>query len=49
MLIIGYHMLKNGQSYYELGGNHLEQIYKDQLQRYFVKRLVRQPKLAGNS
>ena len=41
MLIVGYHMLKTGQGYYELGGNYLEQINKDQLQRYFVKRLQR--------
>lgn len=41
MLVIGYHMLKTGQSYRELGGNYLEQINKDQLQRYFVKRLQR--------
>jgi transposase len=41
MLIIGYHMLKTGQGYRELGGNYLEQINKDQLQRYFVKRLER--------
>lgn len=41
MLIIGYHMLRTGQGYYELGGNYLEQINKDQLQRYFVKRLQR--------
>jgi transposase len=41
MLIIGYHMLKTGRGYQELGGNYLEQINKDQLQRYFVKRLQR--------
>lgn len=41
MLIIAYHMLKTGTSYHELGGNYLEQINKDQLQRYFVKRLQR--------
>lgn len=41
MLIIGYTMLKTGQSYKELGGGYLEQINKDQLQRYFVKRLQR--------
>lgn len=41
MLIIGYHMLKTGQGYHELGGNYFEQINKDQLQRYFVKRLQR--------
>lgn len=39
MLIIAYIMLKTGRSYHELGGNYLEQINKDQLQRYFVKRL----------
>jgi transposase len=41
MLIIGYHMLKSGQGYHELGGNYLEQINTHQLQRYFVKRLQR--------
>ena len=41
MLIIGYAMLKTGQSYHELGGSYLEQINKDQLQRYYVKRLQR--------
>ena len=39
MLVIGYQMLKTGQGYRELGGNYLEQINKDQLQRHFVKRL----------
>jgi transposase len=38
ILIIGYHLLKTGQSYQELGGNYLEQIHKDQLQRYYIKR-----------
>jgi transposase len=41
MLIIGYAMLKTGQSYHELGGTYFEQINKDQLQKYFVKRLQR--------
>ena len=41
MLVIGYHMLKTGQTYHELGAAYLEQINKDQLQRYFVKRLQR--------
>jgi transposase len=40
-LIMAYHTLKTGSSYHELGGNYLEQINKDQLQRYFVKRLQR--------
>ena len=41
MLIIGYHMLKTGCSYQELGGDYLERINKDQLQRYYIKRLQR--------
>lgn len=41
MLIIGYYVLKTGQGYRELGGNYLEQINKDQLQRYLLKRLQR--------
>jgi hypothetical protein len=41
MLIIGYHMLKTGQGYHELGGDYLERINKDQLQRYYMKRLQR--------
>jgi hypothetical protein len=32
---------QNGQSYHELGGDYLERINEDQLQRYFVKRLQR--------
>ncbi len=39
MLIIGYTMLKTGRSYHELGGTYFDQINKDQLQKYFVKRL----------
>jgi transposase len=39
MLIIAYTMLKTGRTYYELGGSYLDQINRDQLQRYFVKRL----------
>jgi len=41
MLVIGYTMLKTSRSYQELGGGYLEQINKEQLQRYFVKRLQR--------
>ncbi len=39
MLVIGFQMLKTDQCHRELGGNYLEQINKDQLQRYFTKRL----------
>jgi transposase len=41
MLVIAYTMLKTGQTYNELGGDYLEKINKDQLQRYYVKRLQR--------
>ncbi len=41
MLVIGYHMLKTGQGYRELGGDYLERINKDQLQRHYVKKLQR--------
>jgi len=41
MLVIAYTMLKTNRSYAELGGSYLEQINKDQLQRYYVKRLQR--------
>jgi transposase len=39
MQIIAYTMPKTGRTYHELGGQYLERINKDQLQRYFVKRL----------
>ena len=39
MLVIAYTMLKTGKTYDELGGTYLEQINKDQLQRYYLKRL----------
>jgi hypothetical protein len=39
MLEIGYHMLKTNQGYRELGGNYLDRIHKESLQRYHVKRL----------
>jgi len=39
LLVIGYCILKNGEDYRELGARYLEQSHKDQLQRYFVKRL----------
>lgn len=41
MLIIAYTMLKTGCDYKELGGSYLDQINRDQLQRYFTKRLER--------
>jgi hypothetical protein len=41
ILIIAYTMLKTNRPYQKLGGTYLEQINKDQLQRYYVKRLQR--------
>jgi len=41
LLVIGYYILKSGEGYRELGAHHLEQSHKEQLQRYFVKRLQR--------
>jgi Transposase len=40
LLVIGYYILKNPQGYRELGAGYLEQSHKDQLQRYFVKRVA---------
>ena len=39
MLVIAYTMLKTGRTYHQLGGGYLDLINKEQLQRYFVKRL----------
>jgi len=41
VLVIGYYILKSGEGYRELGAQYLEQSHKEQLQRYFVKRLQR--------
>lgn len=41
MLIIACTMLKAGRCYHELGGNYLEQINRDQLQRYFCETTTR--------
>jgi transposase len=41
LLVIGYYILKSGEGYRELGAYYLEQNHKEQLQRYFVKRLQR--------
>jgi hypothetical protein len=34
MFIIAYTMLKTGRNYQEVGGSYLDQINRDQLQRY---------------
>jgi transposase len=41
MLVIAYTMLKTNRPYQELGATYLEHINRDQLQRYYVKRLQR--------
>ena len=41
MLLIGYHMLKTGQGYHELGRNYLDQINRVQLQGDLMKGLQR--------
>ena len=41
LLVIAYTMLKTGRSYHEVRGSYLEQINRDQLQRYLVRRLQR--------
>src|SRR5690349_858050 len=41
MLIIAYHLLKTGRTYQELGGTYLEEVNKERLQRYFLRRLQR--------
>jgi transposase len=39
MLVIVYNMLKRDHPYRELGANYFEQIQKDRLQAYFIRRL----------
>src|SRR5689334_13865129 len=41
ILIVVHIILRKGTSYQELGGDYLEQIHKDQLQKYFIRRLQR--------
>jgi len=39
ILVIAYHMLKNGCQYQELGGDYFDRLRGDGLKRYYVKRL----------
>ena len=39
ILVIAYHMLRNGTEYRELGGEYFDNRNKEQLQRNLVKRL----------
>lgn len=39
MLVIFYHMLKNGTTYSDLGGDFFDRLEPDRLKRYYLKRL----------
>jgi hypothetical protein len=39
ILVISYHILKNGRSYTELGGDFFDRVEPERLTRYCVKRL----------
>lgn len=41
LLVVAYTMLKTGRSYQELGGDYLERIHKDQLQKFYIRKLQR--------
>ena len=41
LLVIFHAMLKTGQSYSELGGDHFDQLEPERLKHYLVKRLER--------
>ena len=40
ILVIAYHLLRDGQSYRELGGDYFERLHADRLTRYHTKRLA---------
>jgi len=39
LLVIFYHMLKNGTTYADLGGDFFDRLEPERLTRYYVKRL----------
>jgi transposase len=41
ILVVIHTMLRTGRSYHELGGDYLERIHKDQLQKYYIRKLQR--------
>jgi transposase len=41
LLIVAYAQLRTRKPYQEIGGDYLEQIHKDQLQKYYIARLQR--------
>jgi transposase len=40
ILVIAYHVLRNSQSYRELGGHYFDRLNTERLTRYHTKRLV---------
>jgi len=40
ILVIAYHVLRNGQSYRELGGHSFDRLNTERLTRYHTKRLA---------
>jgi hypothetical protein len=40
ILVIVYHVLRDGQSYREVGGDYFERLNADRLTRYHTKRLA---------
>jgi len=40
ILVIAYHVLRDGQPYRELGGDYFERLNADRLTRYHTKRLA---------
>jgi hypothetical protein len=40
ILVIAYHVLRNGQSYCELGGHYFDRLNTERLTRYHTKRLT---------
>ena len=40
LLVIAYHVLRNGQSYRELGGHYFDRLNTERVTRYHTKRLA---------
>jgi transposase len=40
LLVIAYHVLRDGQAYRDLGGTYFEHLHADRLTRYYTKRLA---------
>jgi hypothetical protein len=40
ILIIAYHLLRDGQTYRDLGGDYFDRLHTDRLTRYHTRRLT---------